>query len=294
MRNQVVSKALTRPVGQSKKLREHTGALLNDNHVERQHIVDNIKSTAGVVNGFRNLFKTFFEAATQHTGRADFLPSPQRAEMLAAMTSNVLCWGVSDSIFTAVPLAWTRHPAAGVADVFRSLLAAGSMWLIGLSTNHPIRGGMEIGTGIDIEPGEIYGQALEAAYRLECTVAKLPRIVVGPECVEFLEAVKRSGNVSDVGSRFAASIADQCLLMLRLDTDGNTVVDGLGRTLLEQSWEVPDFRDRFSRAHENVRANCRQFIDDGDTKLASRYETLLAYFDECAPKWLTTSKAEPQ
>ncbi len=82
--------------------------------------------------------------------------------------------------------------------------------------------------------------------------------------------------------------------MLRQDTDGNTVVDGLGRTLLEQSREVPDFRDRVSRAHDNVRANCRQFIDDGDTKLASRYETLLAYFDECAPKWLTTSKAEPQ
>ena len=201
------------------------------------------------------------------------------------MSSNVMCWGVSDSIFVAVPLAWTRHPAAGVVDVFRSLMAAASMWLVGLSTNHPIRGGMEIGTGIDIEPGEIYGQALEAAYRLESQVARLPRVVVGPKCVEFLEAVKRSDNVSDAGSRLAGSSADLCLSMLRQDADGNTIVDGLGRTLLDQSRDVPGLREQFSRAHENVRANCRRFRGAGDSKLASRYEALRAYFEECAPNW---------
>ena len=280
-------------LGQSRKLREQTGLPLNDDHAERRRIVENLKDTAGVVIGFRHLFKTFFEAAAQHTGRADALPAPQRAEMLAAMSSNVMCWGVSDSIFVAVPLAWTRHPAARVVDVFRSLLAAASMWLVGLSTNHPIRGGMEIGTGIDIEPGEIYGQALESAYRLESTVAKLPRIVVGPKCVEFLNAVKRSGNASDVGSRLAASSADLCLSMLRQDTDSNTVVDGLGKTMLEQFREVPDIREQVSRANDNVRAHCRHFRGAGNGKLASRYETLLAYFDECAPQWQIPRKAEP-
>ena len=184
------------------------------------------------------------------------------------MASNVICWGVSDSIFVAVPLAWTRHPAARVADVYRSLLAAGSMWLLGLSTNHPIRGGMEIGTGIDIDPGEIYGQALESAYHLESKVAKLPRIVVGPECVRFLKAVRGSGRASDVRSRLAASMADLCLPMLRQDTDGNMVVHGLGKAMLEQTRDVPDFRDQFSLAHDNVRAHCRHFRVAGDEKLA--------------------------
>ena len=280
-------------LGQSGTLREHSGMPLSNDHVERQRVVHDLKKTAGVVLGFRCLFKKFFEGAAQHTGRADSLPAPQRAEMLATMTSNVICWGVSDSIFVAVPLAWPRHPAAPVADVFRSLLAAGSMWLLGLSTNHPIRGGMEIGTGIDIEPGEIYGPALESAYRLESTVAKLPRIVVGPECVKFLKAVRRSGSVSDVRSKLAASMAELCFPMLRQDTDGNTVVHGLGKAMLEQTRDVPDFRDHFSRAHNNVRARCRHFRDAGDGKLTSRYETLLAYFNECAPNWHTWSKAEP-
>ena len=280
-------------LGQSRKLREQTRLPLVDDDAERQRMVQNLKDTAGVVIRFRQLFKTFFEGATQHSGRADLLPAPQRAEMLAAMSSNVMCWGVSDSIFVAVPLAWTRHPAAGVADVFRSLAAAGSMWLDGLSTNHPIRGGMEIGTGIDIEPGEIYGQALEAAYRLESKVARLPRIVVGPQCVEFLAAVKGSENVSDAGSRLAGSSADLCLSMLRQDADGNTIVDGLGRTIREQSRDVPGLRDQFSRAHENVRAHCRHFRGAGDAKLASRYEALRAYFDECAPYWRSTPSTEP-
>ena len=278
-------------LGQSGKLREQASLPLVDDEAERRRIVQNLKGTAGVVIGFRQLFKTFFAGATQHSGRANLLPAPQRAEMLAAMSSNVMCWGVSDSIFVAVPLAWTRHPAAGVIDVFRSLMAAGSMWLVGLSTNHPIRGGMEIGTGIDIEPGEIYGQALEAAYRLESKVARLPRVVVGPRCVEFLEAVKRNGNVSDAGARLAGSSADLCLSMLRQDADGITIVDGLGRTLREQSRDVPGFGDQFSRAHENVRAHCRRFRGAGDAELASRYEALRAYFDECAPIWRAMSTA---
>ena len=272
-------------LGQSRKLREQAGVPLRDDPAERRRVVANLKDTAGVVIGFRRLFRTFFETSAQSSGRADSLPEPQRTEMLAAMASNVLLWGVSDAIFVAVPLTWQRHPAARVFDVFRSLLAAGSMWLFGLSTNHPIRGGMEVGTGIDLEPGEIYGQGLEAAYHLESQVAGHPRIVVGTRCVEFLRAVKGREGASDVGSRMAASGADLCLSMLRDDADGRTVVDGLSQTMLDQCRDVPDLRDQFSRAYDNVRKQCRAFRKAGNTKLAPRYEALHAYFDEHAPRW---------
>ena len=272
-------------LGQSRALRDQTGVPLSDDRVERQRIVTNLKDTAGVVLGFRKLFRKFFEGGARPTGRADSLPEPQRTEMRAALASHVVCWGVSDSIFVAVPLARSRHPAARAGDVFRSLLAAGSMWLLGLGSNHPIRGGMEIGTGIDVEPGEIYGQALEAAYRLESRVAACPRIVVGPNCVEFLEAVKRSGRASDEGSTMAASVADLCLSMLWRDTDGHTIVDGLGRTMLEQCRDVPDFRGEIPRAYDNVCTRCRDFRDSGNTKLALRYEAVRAYFNARAPIW---------
>ena len=54
-------------LGQSRKLREHTGVPLDDDPAERQRIVNNLKDTAGVVLGFRCRFKTFFDAAAQHT-----------------------------------------------------------------------------------------------------------------------------------------------------------------------------------------------------------------------------------
>ena len=82
--------------------------------------------------------------------------------------------------------------------------------------------------------------------------------------------------------------------MLRRDIDGNTVIDGLGRTLLEQSRDVPGIRHQVSRAHENVRSHCRHFRGAGDAKLASRYATLRAYFDECAPIWRNMSTAAPE
>jgi len=271
-------------LGQSRKVREQGGMPRRDDPVGRRRVIANLKDTAGVVLQFRRMFEMFFERATQSTGGADSLPEPQRSEMQAAMVSNALLWGVSDAIFVAVPLAWERHPAARVTDVFRSLLAAGSVWLAALSTIHPIRGGMEIGTGIDIEPGEIYGQGLEAAYRLESQIAGCPRIVVGPSCVDFLTAVRRSEDVS-AGSRVAASLADRCLRMLREDTDGHTVVDGLGETMLEQFREAPGFREQFPQAYDNVRRQCRHFREAGNAKLASRYEALRAYFDESAPKW---------
>ena len=273
-------------LGQRRKLRTQTDVPPRNDDVGQERLIAELRATAGVVIGFRQRFRQFFVGASRPTGLADSLPEPQRAKMLAATTSEISLWGVSDAIFVGVPLAWTRHPAARVVDVRRSLLAAGSIWLAGLSAGHPIRGGMEIGTGIDIEGGEIYGQALEAAYHLESKVAGLPRIVVGPECVQFLEAVKRDGDNSDTSSQLAAVTADRCLSMLRQDTDGQVVVDGLGQTMLDEIGGSQDsWRDQALRAHERVRVYCRDFRDAGNTRLAARYEILRTYFDERASQW---------
>ena len=273
-------------LGQSTKLHKQGRLSLNDSG-QQQHVIDNLKSTAGVVISYRQMFKDYFESAAGHSDdpRLDLLRPHQRAEMLAAKVRNIIHWGASDAIYVAIPLTHPiRHPVAPIADVFHSFVAAASMWLLGLSTNHPLRGGMEIGLAIDIEPGkEVYGHALEAAYHLESTVAKLPRIVVGAECVEFLKLVKRDRFSPDNRSQLPATMAGMCLSMLRQDFDGCMVVDGLGSTMLRQA--VSRFRDAVLQAHDNVRANHQRFRDTGNEKLATRYKTLLAYFDESAPKW---------
>ena len=52
--------------GQSRKLRQEAGIPLSDDGVELQRIIANLKDTAGVVIGFRRLFRGFFGAAS-HT-----------------------------------------------------------------------------------------------------------------------------------------------------------------------------------------------------------------------------------
>lgn len=274
-------------LGQSKKLEMQTELLLQAAPTERrQRVVANLRSTVGAVIRARQLFKTFFAGARKQSGRAKFLPEPLRSEMLAALSSEIVCWGVSDAIYVGVSLANKRHLAACVGDVYATLLAAASMWLTGLRVNEPIRGGIEISWAVDIAPEEIYGQALEAAYRLESRVAGRPRIVVGPGCVEYLNTIRQVGSSNDnIGRRYAASLADSGISALREDTDGNMVVDGLGSAVRDTFGRVPDLSEHFSEAHNNVRANCRHFRETGDKKLASRYEALLAYFDERAPDW---------
>jgi len=80
-------------------------------------------------------------------------------------------------------------------------------------------------------------------------------------------------------------MADLSLSALREDGDGNIIVDGLGPAVRETFAGVGDLGEHFSEAHNNVRANLLHYREAGDEKLASRYEALLAYFDQRAPEW---------
>ena len=272
-------------MGQSNKLHEQ-GELpliqVDGDPKKRQRLIDNLQSTVGVVLQYRRFFKETFKDVGAYTNRVDLVPYEQRSEILGAMATDIICWGASDSIYMAFSLAHTRHPAAAAGDLYRVFLTAASTWLIALAADHPIRGGIDVGLGMEIEPGEIYGQALEAAYHLESRVAEWPRVVVGQDCLRYLDTVKRYRGVNERWS-WAANVADMCLSMLQRHDDGTINIDGLGGTMLEQNRELPTVRKLVLQAHENVRANYQRYADD--KKLGPRYKTLLAYFDKCAPKW---------
>ena len=61
------------------------------------------------------------------------------------------------------------------------------MFLVTLVWGHPARGGLDVGLGVEIAPGEVYGAALERAYQLESEVAQHPRLVIGKELVAYLD-----------------------------------------------------------------------------------------------------------
>ena len=184
---------------------------------------------------------------------------------------------MSDAYVAAVPLARDSTPGA-VADVYRLLLAAAVVWLSSLAMGNPIRGGVEVGTAAPLGDSEVYGEGLARAYRLESRAAKWPRIVVGPRLFATLQDVR------DRRIEPTASIARDCCLLLRQDPDDRTVVDVLGWAMASLVGRS-DLHEAFPKAHNHVRGQIRLHREAGDRKLVSRYETLLAYFDERAPLW---------
>ena len=191
---------------------------------------------------------------------------------------------MSDAYCVAVPVV-AGSGATGVmatfADVRRLLEVVTTAWLVSLAEGAPFRGGVEIGLAAQMRENDVYGQALIEAYRLESEVAQWPRIVLGEELVGALQDARQD---PDVALQGAAMFAAQCWSMLRQDGDGNTEIDLLGGV-----WSTAErrrsFRDVFARAHNNVRGQLSEAQEAGCTTLISRYETLLAYFNERAPVW---------
>lgn len=270
-------------LGQSRKLLQPI-EFLPKGKDELRRLAENTTEAAAAVRRFRQLFQTQFDSfATSDAARrgAAGLPAVQRAQLTEDLASKIASSQFSDTYVAAVSL--SRSSTAGaMADVYRSLLASAVVWLTSLATGYPIRGGVEIGTALEIGANEVYGEGLVKAYRLESRVAQWPRIVVGERLVDVLRHTQGLRESPD--ALRAANVATECCSVLRRDPDDRTIVDVLG-PVMAQFFGRSDLRDAFSRAHEHVRNELHTHTDAGDGKLVSRYRTLLTYFDEQAPIW---------
>ena len=104
--------------------------------------------------GVRDLFENFFRAETPFGAS---LPSHLRSQFFRYTKPKMIRWGFSDTYIVAVPLMYPGEPTGSAAGVLRTLFAAATMWLNSLSAGHPIRGGIEIGLGIDIAALPVFG-----------------------------------------------------------------------------------------------------------------------------------------
>ena len=271
-------------LGQSRRLRECVN-FPPVTEADAQRVERNLRETVGTVDRFRQLFQLQFETR-QQTFDEDLLeiPEPERATLRAALAPTLVSWGMSDTYCVAVPL----QPGSGhigamatFASVYRLLQATAVTWLVSLADGVPFRGGVELGMAAQMRENDVYGQALIHAYHLESEVAQWSRIVVGETLVVALEGVRQNRDPRFQG---AAMFADRCRSMLRRGIDGNTEID-----LLDGVWSNAGhrqaFREVFGRAHDYVREQLREHQAAENTTLISRYQTLLAYFNDRATAW---------
>ena len=241
------------------------------------------------------LTRFFFEAA--FTGAKPFIPFkdfvPQLVDAIfkglegsLPIHRTVRCSGVGDSSFVAIRVSREDHPTEVAYYVHRMLEESMKTWLITLGLQHPMRGGIEFGLGLDLGDGEVYGEALADAYRLESKLAKRPRILVGKRCISFLRDVDVQFRDS---KEHDGTWARKCLSMLR-EGRTHTMVDTLGTEMLKICNRNAHLRPQFAMAHKYVQEQLRFLEDSGHRDqdaptLIKRYRKLLDYFDEWAPRW---------
>jgi hypothetical protein len=145
-----------------------------------------LRSTVGVVLGLRKTFQQYFESFASLRLPDSGGDRVLRSQVENAMNSPTEFRVFSDSFVISVPLKSDDEPLAPAIGIFSALISACFVMIAALRGTHPIRGGIDVGLGMEIAPGEIYGPALERAHFLESCVAEHPRILIGDELWQYL------------------------------------------------------------------------------------------------------------
>ncbi len=240
-----------------------------------------IKSTVGNIYSFHDFFKRYFDSYNRQNEKlplADFFPS-----------NDIKFQRFSDCFIIFLSLKSDINKAS-TQNVFGVIAACASVLLLWLSMGRPLRGAIEVGTGLEIYENEIYGSALSEAYRLESEVAQYPRIVIGDKLAHYLTATKLSTE-NDMYSELNREMASCCLDMTVQDIDGHPIVDYLGEGF--KKYVAKDLIDEIPlKAYDFLVQQAEKYQQEKNAKLAFRYNLLRDYFEARLHLWVQKSKGD--
>lgn len=269
-------------LGQQEFLRDLRSLPNSENRQEIELAKEHLKNTYGAVTRMRKFFNDSFVGYTKKTRDLSELTLEQRKEFNTLTNNPIEFQSFSDSIVIFMPLK-TDTAKLPVRGIYGILGAAATTSLCCLALGHPIRGGIDIGIGMDIAKNDFYGPALSRAYSLESRIANYPRIVVGQELVTYLE-ITRDQEPINVVAVASKKVAKMCLECLAVDDDGYPFVDYLGEHYRRTFGEVVD-TSVIQKAYRNVLNYSELYKKEKNNKLAFRYTLLRNYFEDRLPLW---------
>jgi len=268
-------------LGQQDRLRSLRSLPDESDYNQMKEFIKDLKGTYGVVTGMRNLFEQFFKSYSNKKydlSKTNYNSlTPAQKKIYKQLKNNPIhIESFSDSIivFTSLRTDKAKLPTGGIWGIFA---AAASTALFSLATGHPLRGGIDVGLGMEIKRGEIYGPCLSRAYSLESKIAGYPRIVVGKECLKYLHDTTNQKQ-KDIISKVCAGSANECLKLLTVDDDGCAIIDYLGDFFLNKVGMQIE-KDIIDKAYNNVIQFSEKFRSEGNTKIAFRYTLLRSYME---------------
>jgi hypothetical protein len=249
-----------------------------------------LRETAGTVIRLREELDDCFEGFGKPTIYLEGLPPDAKRRILSARRS-VNTRSISDSIIMEVSFRGDEDQCSSMIGVFGCVAACCILQLLGLVTKAPIRGGIDVGLGLDIsERGnpEVYGPVLGNAYKLESELAEYPRILVGDELLKYLEQTARMPQMPGTPltplGRLASKLAVDCKRFITEDADGKSMLDFLGAKMVEFS-PHEDRATQFIRINECITEQKQKAESENDAKLLARYNRLSDYVSKRAAIW---------
>ena len=245
------------------------------------------EQTVHFVEVFRESFNNLFNDISKETESKIKVPVTFKKQFDEMRKVTLKHTRFSDCILAFVPLQTDKYHINAVNGVHAVITSCGAMSLLSLSGEKAIRAGIEVGIGTELENGEVYGPALFKAYNLESKIAQYPRIVIGPELINYLINLSKKNpqmpNQDPKDIELCKITADKCLKMIMKDFDGYNIVDYLGDEL-KKIYSHPSVSYKIS--YEEIFEKASKFVEEEyqkrkkmkDSKLALRYYLLFNYF----------------
>ncbi|NQT26398.1 hypothetical protein HQ585_13680 [candidate division KSB1 bacterium] len=244
----------------------------SDNEYEefKQLLIDSY----GVVCHFRNNFEQVIKGINRAKQKSIYVDLTDEQMHIYNKFNNS---GIQHQYFSDTVLYYTfiNHDAnyLPICDIYDLLGITASVFYTGLSKGIVSRGSIDVGIGSDFFKNEIYGPILGRAYELESTMAKYPRIVIGPGLVQYIQAeLENPGNSHE--NNISKLFARKCKELIIVDKDGVAILDYMGGIVRK----FPVFDDELYRnTMEFIDKEIIKFEKENNNKLYERYVLLKEY-----------------
>ena len=252
--------------------------LLPDN---KDEVISIVKRTVGVISRLHTQFEEFYGALTrQATGLQ--IPEERRQEFVNLQATSLKFQRFSDGLVVYISLAQDAEHSP-INGVYGLIAASGSLCLLGLAQKTPLRAGFDIAWGVELNESELYGCVVARSYELESSIAKSPRVVLGVEVMQYLEANSQVPG-DGVNEEYGRQMASVCREMITQDEDGQYIVDYLGagfRKHIAKTIGNSIYNDALNYIEEQI----NHWTGVGNEELTQRYISLKKYFEKNRSIW---------
>jgi hypothetical protein len=253
-----------------------------DTSTECKNALAHIRKNNSKIKGLRDSFNSCFEGLRQKRPIPNNIPNNKISVYKSMCNSNLKYKSFSDCMQFSTLLKKNEYISPEIFSIFAMLVATGVLLLDALAKKIVVRGGIDIGIGAEIEDGEVYGPASVSAYELESKIAQYPRIVVGKELINHLNALinetPQVPNQKLEDTKYSKELAESCLNLLKEDIDGYFILDYLGDSFRNNFRDRKVFNIFYTKAFNFIESEYFKFKSNKKAKLAQRYFLLYQYF----------------